>query len=469
MQSESALPMRSERGPIAGLLLLAAAGISYILEDTNGTYTPVAVVAVVVCWLLALLALFARDLRAKQASAHWLTTAVLIWGLLQCGFLFFRRQDSDGRMFAAKGQLLFQVGIGLAALATLAVWLLRDQKPRLQSVALYCGIGLHFALALGVLRMAKAPHIDVWTVEMDAAKALVSGVNPFTITFPDPYHGTSNFFPAGVSVDGRLQFGFVYPPLTLLLCLPGYLFGDTRFSTLAAMTLSAILIARARPGTLASLSALVLLFMPRTFYVLHRAWTDPTIVLATAAVVYLAIRAPKYMYIAAGLYCCLKQHMFIGAPALILLLPQPWSLRQVAVFYAKVGAVGLLVTLPLALWDFPAFVNSVLNIREVFRTDSLGVLALLANTGVAHLSKWTGIGVAAVVGALCVWRAPRTPAGFALAAGLTHFSLYLFSTHAFCNEYYNVFGSLCIVLGLGNGEPVLAAGHPRADEVSGLG
>jgi hypothetical protein len=53
-----------------------------------------------------------------------------------------------------------------------------------------------------------------------------------------------------------------------------------------------------------------------------------------------------------------------------------------------------------------------------------------------------------VVGALCVWRAPRTPAGFALAAGLTHFSLYLFSTHAFCNEYYNVFGSLCIALAL---------------------
>jgi hypothetical protein len=373
---------------------------------------------------------------------------LLGWTLIQCAFLFLRHQTSDGRTFAARGQLLFQVGMVLAALATLAVWGVRHRVPRLQSVALWCGVGLHFALALGILRMAKEPHIDVWTVEMEAAKALLSGTNPFAITFPDPYHGTSSFFPPGVSVNGRLQFGFVYPPLTLLLCVPGYLFGDTRFSTLAAMTLSAVLIAQARPGTHASLCALLLLFMPRTFFVLHKAWTDPMIVLLTASVVFVAIRAPKYLYIAAGLYCCLKQQMFIGAPALILLLPRPWSLRQIAEFYAKVGAVGLAVTLPLALWNFPAFVNSVLNIREVFRTDSLGVLALLANTGVAHLSKWTGIGVAAVVGALCVWRAPRTPAGFALAAGLTHFSLYLFSTHAFCNEYYNVFGSLCIVLAL---------------------
>jgi hypothetical protein len=454
--------MRSERGVVAVPLMTAAAGISFILEHTNGDYAPTAVGALIACWLLTLWALFARDGQTKPA--HWLTVAALIWALIQCALLFLRHQASDGRTFETRGQLLFQVGVGLAALATLAVWLLRHHTPRRQNVALVCGIGLHFALALGVLQMAKEPHIDVWTVEMEAAKALLSGTNPFAITFPDPYHGTSGFFPPGVSVDGRLQFGFVYPPLTLLLCIPGYLFGDTRFSTLAAMTLSAILIARARPGTLASLCALVLLFTPRTFFVLQKAWTDPMIVLLTASVVYLAIRAPKYMYIAAGLYCCLKQQMFIGAPALLLLLPRPWSLRQIAVFYAKVGAVGLAVTLPLALWNVPAFVNSVLNIREVFRTDSLGVLALLANTGVAHLSKWTGIGVAAVVAVLCVWRAPRTPAGFALAAGLTHFSLYLFSTHAFCNEYFNVFGSLCIALGLS--EPDSRAAAPTQASIA---
>jgi hypothetical protein len=439
----SAVPARTT--PVTLALLAAAVGLGYILECTNGHYDLIGIACVLACWVAVLCALFAPA-RVRNAQFALPLAPVLGAGvLLEVFFLLINPQRGDHGKFDTLHRSAIAVLLLLAVIALGVAWRQRHQ-PKLQH-ALFClVIVLHFGAALITIHQVAVPEIDVWVVEVESARALVHGVNPFSITFPDPYAGASSFFPPGVSVGGRLQFGFVYPPLCLLLCIPGYLLGDPRISTAFAMTLAAVFIARSRPGTHAMLAALLFLFTPRTLFVVHRAWTDSFVVMLTAAVVYCALRKPKYLYVAAGLYCCVKQHMFIGAPALLLLLPQPWSWRQVITFYLKVGAVGLLVTLPLALWDFRAFFNSVLNIREVFRTDSLGLLALLANTGVIHLSKWTGIGAAAIVSVLGLRVAPRTPYGFALLAGTTHFTLYLFSTHAFCNEYYNVIGALCIAL-----------------------
>jgi hypothetical protein len=450
----SVLPLRDERTvtPVMAALAVAIVALSCILELTYGLYNPYGVAAVAACWLVTLFALFGTRLaNSSKATTEQRLARVLPWmlgwTLVQFALLLILPQRADGHTFDATFHLQFRVLMAIATAATVVMWKLRARAPLTHRCVL---IAIAVFLVAGALTIRAAPNptIDVWVVEVEASRALWHGANPFSITFPDLYHGTSPYYPPGVSVGGRLQFGFVYPPLCLLLCLPGYLLGDPRYATMAAVALAAWLLARSKSGPQASIAALLILFTPRTFYVVHRAWTDPFVVMLTACVVYAAIRAPKYLYVAAGLYCCVKQHMFIGAPALLLLLPRPWSWRQVVSFYAKVGAVGLLVTLPLALWDLRAFINSVLNIREVFRTDSLGVLALLANTGVIHLSKWTGIGVAAVVGSVGLRFAPRSPAGFALLAGLTHFSLYLFSTHAFCNEYYNVLGALCIAFGV---------------------
>ncbi len=59
-----------------------------------------------------------------------------------------------------------------------------------------------------------------------------------TITFPDVYDGKLAVYATGVSQNGRLQFGYPYPPLTLLLALPGHLLGDFRYAQLAALTLA---------------------------------------------------------------------------------------------------------------------------------------------------------------------------------------------------------------------------------------
>jgi hypothetical protein len=460
-------PTDAQSHVAAFLVLLATLVLGYWLQRTNGHYNPEAIPWVVGAWIACLAALLvpfsllankivARLLPYGRSAILFATLAVALYQLHE---LLTSRQDSDGRRLSAalEGEYVTLLWLATIGLTALVVWgnarggqAESTWQSRARDTLFALLVLVHAQIGVWVLQMAINPQIDVWTVEMDSAKALMHGVNPFAITFPDPYHGTSPYFPPGVSVGGRLLFGFVYPPLCLLLCLPGYWIGDTRYATLLAMSVAAVLIARTRPqrtfGVQAMLAALIFLFTPRTYFVAHRAWTDPFVVMLTALVAYAALRRPKWLYVAAGLYCCVKQHMFIAAPALILMLPRPWSLRQIATFYGKAAAVALLVTLPLALWNVPAFVNSVLNIREVFRTDSLSVLAHLANTGGTHLSKWSGIGVAFLVCALGVWRAPRNASGFALVAAATHFSLYLFSTHAFCNEYYNVIGSLCVAL-----------------------
>ena len=74
---------------------------------------------------------------------------------------------------------------------------------------------------------------------------ILKGTNPYTITFPDVIG--AEWYGPGVSVNGRLRFGYPYMPLTLLMSLPGYLVaGDVRCSHLAAMVGAAALIAYAR-------------------------------------------------------------------------------------------------------------------------------------------------------------------------------------------------------------------------------
>lgn len=444
--------------PLLAVLVLGL--MAGVLQWTNGMYRSFAVVLIAGAWGLALVALLGhvRIPRAEPWLPRLLALALGVFLVLHL-----TNVPADDILREWRKELVpFYGGIVVALIGCLAFTF---SSPRLGRALFPALVALYFALGAIVIHVAKDPRIDVWSIEMEAVPALLRGENPFAMTFADPYNGTSPYFPPGTSVGGRLQFGFVYPPLALLLCVPGYLLGgDTRWSTLAAIAVSALFIGYAREGRVSKLAALVLLFMPRSFFVMDRAWTDPFVVMLTAAVCFFALRRPKWAFVPIGLYVCLKQHMFIGIPALFLLLPRPLSWRGTAVLTAKAAAVAAVVTVPLALWDFHAFAKSVLDIREMFRVDSLGLVAFLHNHQIVTLSKWAGLAAIVPVMVLGSLRCPRTAGGFALMAGVTHFSLYIWSTHAFCNEYYNVFGALCCAVGSwGPYDGSLLLGTPRVE------
>ena len=114
---------------------------------------------------------------------------------------------------------------------------------------------------------------------------------------------------------------------------------------------------------------------------------------------------------------------------------------------ARAIAVAALLTVPMALLDIDAFTRSavLLQLREPFRLDSLSFTRGLVQLGWT-LDKQGALYVSLAAGGVGVllswWRAPRTPAGFAVSLGLTCFLLTAFGKKAFLNYYFLVLACL---------------------------
>ncbi len=138
---------------------------------------------------------------------------------------------------------------------------------------------LHSLLAFWTVRSSPVPHIDVWYFQEEGPSALLDRRNPYDadqVNFPDIYHSTlpghQQVYGQGLVVNDHLRFGFPYPPLSLYLSTIGFRLGnDTRYAQAVALTLAGVFIGYCRPGRLAKLAAVLLLFTPREWYVLGRA------------------------------------------------------------------------------------------------------------------------------------------------------------------------------------------------------
>jgi hypothetical protein len=119
--------------------------------------------------------------------------------------------------------------------------------------------------------------------------------------------------------------------------------------------------------------------------------------------------------------------------------------RPLRRFYGIGLLSAAIVTLPLALWNVPAFWKDVvaLQVHQPFRADALSYLAYWASLGHAPPPVWIAFAVALVGIAVSVWRMPRSPAGFALGFALVFFLFFAFNKQAFANYYFLVIGALC--------------------------
>ena len=453
-------PSLEDRDRVATALALAVAavGLGYALQVSNGNLHPTSVLWLTVALGCCAAAVGAGGSERVDAPFQKLGSSPVIW-VLGVGLAFqFARLLIDPpamylRLTSPQAGVPFLSGLALAAVLggaglSGAPWLGRLRMPLL--------LATHFFLGVWLIRSSPAPSIDVFVFQRDSIAALLRGMNPYAITFPDIYPGGSPFYGPGLSVNGRLTFGFPYPPLSLLLALPGQLLaGDFRYAQLAAMTASGALMSYARPGRLGAIAAAVFLFTPRVFFVLEEAWTEPFVVLLLAATVFAACRAPKLVPIALGLLFASKQYMVLAAPLVALLLPRPFRWGEYARLLGKAAALALLITLPFALWNLPAFVRSVvvLQAQQPFRAEALSYLAWFAR-GDWHPPNWLGFVSAGIAIVIALLRAPRTPAGFAAAVALTFIAFFAFNKQAFCNYYFFVIGACCIAI---------AASQPRSD------
>ena len=340
--------------------------------------------------------------------------------------------------------------------AAAALLLVLGRKGR-WAVSLVVVLVLHLLLGFWMVRSCPGPHIDVFVFQQLGGQALLSGDNPYAVTYPDIYADTAqaqdrDVYGTGLSREGQLAFGFPYPPLSLLLSTCGYwIGGDHRYDQAAALTLAGLLLAIARPGRWGAMAALLLLLTPRAFFILGRGWTEPFVVLLLALVVFTAYRKPRLLPIALGLFLASKQYLVFAVPLAWLLIPDPRNWRAALRLIGGALLVTAVVSLPLALWDLKSFWHSTVTVQQVapFREDALSWLVWYYQRSPMNGVKpeaWVAFAVAIPMLIVALALCPRTPAGFALGLAAVYLPFIAFNKQAFANYYLFVIGAMVCAL-----------------------
>jgi hypothetical protein len=330
------------------------------------------------------------------------------------------------------------------------------QRFRLIAIAL-----IFLGIACFTVKTYKNANIDVFMYQFKGAQLLVHGINPFdahTARFPNIYgkETSDSLYGPGV-VDstsergfpnGKLNYGFPYMPASLLITLPGTLLGnDPRYSDIAAILFSALLMALTRRGRIAPLAAALFLFTPSAFYIIRGSWTEPLLVLTFSFVMLTACRWRSMLPFSLGLFLATKQYAVLLVPLLPLLLEEGEnSPREFFKLLAKATIVASVTTLPFVLWNFHEFWRSVVEWQFVqpFRTDSLSYLVTIANLSNGwRAPMWISLAFVIPAIMLALRHGSRTPAGFATGATFVFLVFFLFNKQAFSNYYYFVIATAC--------------------------
>ena len=431
------------------LLATAAFSLGVLLQFTNGSVPPglmsramlglsiVALLGLAGCLALAPSRLGALDPRKVE---RWLAGMIVVQLLL----FFFKRPALSLPIDDRSWVLPFAIGLSLVALA--ATLALRDWQ-RFGRSLVPTAIIVFLALGIWTIRHTPDPGIDVITFQREGLRALSSGQNPYSITMPQVY-GNPEYYGAGLTENGRLLIGVPYPPLSLLLEWPFHaVFGDYRYALLTALVVAAFLLWRNARNATGALTAALLLFTPRSFFVVEQGWTESLVVLAVAATVYAAIQRPALLPVALGALFAMKQYAVFLAPIAFMLVPAGDRKKTIGVL-ARAIAIAAVITLPFALWDWPGFSRSVIEFQflQPFRVDSLSYLAWFARISGSQPAAWVGFVAMLLMMVLVFWRTPRTPAGFAAGGAMILFAFFAFNKQAFCNYYFVVLGALLVAV-----------------------
>jgi hypothetical protein len=430
------------RTTVLALLLVV---LGQLLLASDGHYTPEAIRWLLLASALGLLALTLPSVRGLEQLGLCLPVGILLAGLV-LQFSQVLTHPPGMYLRPVNGWLPFLSAVGAAAVLAGSVAFAGPGWARVGTALLAV---CFLAAGLWVLRASPRPSIDVFVFQQQASDALLHGRNPYTLTFPNIY-GHTQFYGSELT-DGRtLFFGFPYPPLSLFLASLGFAAtGDHRTAQLVAFVIAAACLVALRPDRLGALAAATFLFTPRGLFVLEQGWTEPFGVALLGLVLVAALRAPGLLWLALGALIAWKQYTVVLLPLTVLLLPRPFSWKAWAHLVVPALLVALAVSLPLALWDVRGFLRSVVWLQTVqpFRADALSFPSALVALGytppavVPTLLVLTALAIAVVL-----FRAPRTPQGFAMAATLVLGVFFAFNKQSFCNYWFLVLGATALAV-----------------------
>ena len=479
-------------------LTLFAIALGHAVDLKDGTYSPEALFWLTVGVGFVVLAVINPRWEGLQPWCRRWLPMILAVGVADQSYYLLLRVRGDP-----------QITLAFATVAILGLIQFVEIRNRLKwplmaiMVLSFCIAG---EMAFNV--HSKYPGIDVFMFQSGGAHGFLHGMNPYTLVYPNIYPADTPFYGAGVvntlrplpqgfidfwhraipeivypnglypvgarhplmlGADGVLTVGYPYPPFSMILTLPGYLLGgDVRYSHVAAMGISAGLIAVTRPGRVASLAAALLLLMPRALYVLDLSWTEPLLVLTFSFVMFCAFRWRKALPVALGLYFSTKQYTILTLPLLPLLIGGPQHWRSLGKILLKAAVVVAVINIPFLLWDFHGFVRSlvVFQFLQSFRMDALSYLVFIRQyVPNLPLPAWIALLPLVVIIPVSLRRLPNSPAGFCAAVTAVHLFFFAFNKLAFCNYYYFVIATACWAVAVGKFAKVKETGAEIPAEV----
>jgi hypothetical protein len=452
-----------DRLVLAAGMTLTALCVGFAIDASLGNYSPKALAWLTVAFGLCVAAVCIGELLdLERLLGRWLTPLLIVVILVQPIALL------EETRIPVAGASMVPIQIGVPLVAVLGI-LVAFSRLALRWPLLLLQLAA-FGIAAGVAftSLAKDPHIDVMMFQQKASATLLHGADPYdsrVVRFPDIYYqyygpNSPSYYGPGVSdAQHQLTYGFPYFPASLLLVVPGYLFGgDVRFAHVLALMLSAGMMCIARPGRWGALAASIFLLTPRALYVIDLAWSEPVLMLTFSFVMLCACRFPKVLPYALGLYFATKQYTILSLPAILLLVHGPDSWKKLLAMLCKAAATAAVIALPFFFWNPRQFFRATViwQLVQPFRADALSYLVWWARTfhpeavdiQRAAVTGWrppliTPLLAVAPAAALAVWRCARTPAGFAAAVTLINFTFFAFNKQAFCNYYYFVIATAC--------------------------
>ena len=422
----------------AALFALAAAGVALALQISSGLYDEHALALVSLATMAALIAAFWRRRQAAPEDPGT-TQAILGAGSavgLACHLFTNPTFYADARAFQG-GFRWF----ALIALVLLSAYLCPHLRASLNRARFLLLLTCFALMGIAVIRASPRPRIDVWVFQQATADALLHGRNPYSISFPDIYRAQPGVVYAPQLLrDGRVT-AFPYTPLTVITEVPAFAaFGDVRYALLALMVGAAWLLARAAPGITGELAACLVLFQPRTLFVLEQTWSEPLVLFCFALAVYAISRAAHRALTGAalGLLAASKQY----SP--FLLVPLAFAMQQRRGLWVAVAVLAAVLG-PFFVGDPAGFWRGVVEFQflQPFRPDSLSLTALAVRlVGPAVLPvAVAGLILGAGVIGFCMRRHVGLPLACAAAAAAWA-AVLIWNKQSFCNYWWLCSGLL---------------------------
>ena len=411
--------MRDNRAWGAPAALLAWSLIAIGIAVRDGTYSPVALLAVTLGYAVLLVTVLAGvPVGPLPAIVGFLRTdgvlrrpLALPAALVALGSVFWARHWYARGPWLAVSHWTFGAAV-VVAVGTLwsgATWR-RWAWPVCAALVAVAGIAM--------IRAAPNPHIDVFYLLQDSTRGLAQGKDMYRQTWPES--------------DG-LYAVYPYLPITSVLLAPfRLLLGDVRYGLLAAGLLGSFFTRRLAGAGAPALLPLLLLLYPKATFALQQSWTEPLLVAALAGMV-LAIAAgrPGWAVVAFAVALATKQHMLLLLP-----LAAWWPAfgprrTALAAGLAAVLVLPWVLAGPVDFFHDAVYANLALQVQ----TRSLGLPSLLMRHGITTSFLLPALALAAAYAGIHRRRLVTDGSRFALAAAFVFATLDLTNKQAFFNHY----------------------------------